>query len=808
MTVAPEPIALELSGRDTWRGETQVFHDTLPWIGLRAEGRGEAPPAIVLPSGERESMLRVELAGQGGFWVENGRWNEAERRHLSALHRESGTVTIDRAGTRIVLDHTMGGAGHVDDYLADFRDEFVWLVIGADAKASGSIASGGNLNLELVDALEAFAACAQAIAERPASEMREAILPTPLSRVRPTAATFRHHARNPAARVLPGRQAVEALDTPENRYLRHMVSTALRFAATGASTFARSADRFRAAAEAETARAETLASTQWRDVDQEIHDNQAAERADLVRTILSYSDGDADEQEGAYALKLERPYFRGGFFYKPLNRPAQWHAKAQFAVARFPSDLEALIGGLRASNNDFAVTGIAAGTLRTTAAQKPFHQLNFTHVSSIRMRRDILHEQAQYRQKLVANGWRTQISATERRELLAEARTADKRAADLGSMAGKVTEAKNTLDQALQRLSRIDTGLEAAGVRASPDVPMGQRYVQSPRHAAGLKAYRALEAAMLKAGIGFDTLDRIMQVGVLHASALYERWCLVKIFAVLIEDYRFEPPEHWQKRLVSMVLDRMPGSIELRRSDIGMVAQVRFQATLGNGRRPDFMLRFATEGGHGHDDGPDWQASGLVLDAKFRTAWKPGALKRTLSELCEEKQYGQDGDRVFVLHPVPDAVGIPTSPLDWGRHCDYGQDKRRHRSGAIVLSAGPRGASSRLNLKRMIALELQLKQEQPPATRDEQDAFARTQFCVHCAQQYGPGDVRAANGRSGWDLRCSGCNFTTWRTYCYECTYPIFKNGVQMTYHRTLAHQITNIACAGCGSHFSAAPSD
>ena len=41
------------------------------------------------------------------------------------------------------------------------------------------------------------------------------------------------------------------------------------------------------------------------------------------------------------------------------------------------------------------------------------------------------------------------------------------------------------------------------------------------------------------------------------------------------------------------------------------------------------------------------------------------------------------------------------------------------------------------------------------------------------------------------------------RTYCYGCSEGVlFKNGLQLTYHRTVADQVTNIACPCCGSYF------
>ena len=36
----------------------------------------------------------------------------------------------------------------------------------------------------------------------------------------------------------------------------------------------------------------------------------------------------------------------------------------------------------------------------------------------------------------------------------------------------------------------------------------------------------------------------------------------------------------------------------------------------------------------------------------------------------------------------------------------------------------------------------------------------------------------------------------------YECTENLFKNGTDLSYHRTLADQITNVVCPKCGAFF------
>lgn len=39
-------------------------------------------------------------------------------------------------------------------------------------------------------------------------------------------------------------------------------------------------------------------------------------------------------------------------------------------------------------------------------------------------------------------------------------------------------------------------------------------------------------------------------------------------------------------------------------------------------------------------------------------------------------------------------------------------------------------------------------------------------------------------------------------THCFRCGTSLHKNGLQMTYHLTIADQVSNIVCPECGANF------
>jgi hypothetical protein len=354
---------------------------------------------------------------------------------------------------------------------------------------------------------------------------------------------------------------------------------------------------------------------------------------------------------------------------------------------------------------------------------------------------------------------------------------------------------------------------------------MGVRFSQSPTYTACKVAFSRLMELAQRDGVEIDTLAAIERIGVLHASALYERWCLVKILAILMEDYHFQPEASWQDQLVRAIAGK-PESLELKlhREDIRMSACLEIQPVLPNGRRPDFRLHFSyADTASTPDTGNDrsWceailnesQATnatpgGLVMDAKFRTRWHKGDLGRMLTSLIEEKGYGEQGDRVFILHPAPHAILKPTSPLSWGRDCDYGQEVgKEHRRGVVYLAPGVGEANPERNLRRLIVLQLQRTFPVPAKAKANDDTLWESKsFCIRCGKAHEPHNVRqqvTQRGHTFWVLSCDECQMQSTRTHCYSCgETSIFKNGLNLTYHRTVADQVTNVVCPHCGKYF------
>ncbi|MDO6614744.1 hypothetical protein [Pacificibacter sp. 1_MG-2023] len=335
--------------------------------------------------------------------------------------------------------------------------------------------------------------------------------------------------------------------------------------------------------------------------------------------------------------------------------------------------------------------------------------------------------------------------------------------------------------------------------------------MQNPAYASVLAAFNRLQEVAGKTGIGGAEFEQIERINILHASALYERWCLVRLISLLTDTFGFTPELDWLDRVIEGVCGPLTSfDLHFNRSDLGMSAQLEIQPVLENGRRPDFRITFQRDVSEKEQKSSSGafvkfssdDLSGLILDAKFRTRWFPGEGQQVLQDIAVMRGYERSARRVFILQPAGNVVSRPTSPLPWGHDCDFGENEPgNHRQGIIKISPEP---SAWMNLQRLISLELQASF--PAPQKDDYGKWFSNSFCVSCGCRHNPSDVehrRTQKDNNYWILTCQDCGLSTTRTHCFSgCGTSLFKNGLNMTYHRTISDQPSNIACPYCGEFF------
>ena len=193
------------------------------------------------------------------------------------------------------------------------------------------------------------------------------------------------------------------------------------------------------------------------------------------------------------------------------------------------------------------------------------------------------------------------------------------------------------------------------------------------------------------------------------------------------------------------------------------------------------------------------------MDAKFRNEWRNDEPESVLKQLLLEKNYNQEGDRVFILQPAAHTITHVTSPLNWGRDCNFGQDPDNNHSNGFIYFA------TDFNMQILAQIydglsDCSSKQyvQYRNSTANLKNGVAKV--FASAAKRHKSNDITERQTKKGhpyWILICSACQLKTTR-HCFgqDCGTELFKNGILFTYHRTLADHITNVVCPKCGEHF------
>ena len=818
--VSAHPIELEQAEDGNYRAETEIFRDFHPWVGLRFTAPdAEVPPHVVDAQAKTRPWLRILDSEGRGWWVQNDGWDPERHVHLSELHRSFGRFEIQVGSARLFLTNIALelGRAEAEDYLADFRDELIMLALSHRGTTTGEVIRSETR--DLVEALSEFAHAARQVLNSPAQELVEVEQFQPVPQLRPNARTFRDILRQPGQRAYRGRSASAIADIPDNRFMRHLVQYCAMLSLMLSQASEGQSRTLLTRAEQAKQHALKLASAVFEEVPQDVFENQLAQMEAALEAVNNWSmlESRLDQESLPYRLNLENRYHHlpHTLFYKRPEVDAKRDRELGItsSIVQLPADVFQLVERsckvMGRHSKEFTLTGVA--DVRRSPKNSSMRLVTFKEVHRIQARSLGLENKARLREHYERNGWIRKLTRPEIDERQLDARSNERRAAHLADRARLSRAAAEDLRVTGEDLSGQDQAWSSLGVAARAELPMGMRFVQSAIYASALAAFNSVQDLTTKVGIGGERLEQIERIGILHASALYERWCLVRLISLLIETFRFAPEPDWLDRVVEGACGGGESfELTFNRDDVGLTARLEFQVRLANGRRPDFRLTFqhrnpASDGleelgiYRQDDEGP---TEGLILDAKFRTRWRTGEVDSVLHDLADLRGYNKAARRVFILQPAGHLISMPSSPLGWGRDCDYGQnDPSNHRQGIVRISPEP---ATWQNLQRLVALELQASFPTPFQNDDKE--WVSESFCIRCGCHHGTRDVKhhvTKGGYDSWYLICADCGMITWRTHCLSgCGTTIFKNGLIMTYHRTIADQITNVVCPFCGRFF------
>lgn len=792
-----------------------IFNDFHPWLGIRLGNKLDSQvPTFVTASGQATPMMRVlDPLGRGYWWLRNDGWDYAGKRHLSELQRSPGTYNIQVGDITLQVENRLSAFGRADiqAYVDDFRGNLLWMIINncADATAAGR---GTGPGTELADAVKELHNASHKVLASPAVTIHEGQAQQPVSKVRPNATSFREYARNPIARQLTSRVFESSADIAENRYLRHMLSVSINISKAYVSASSQQSDFLEQLATQESGRAQRNREMEGRTVDPVVFDQQTEEITRKLHEIVNfrYITDDNVNPVGEFPITLNGRYYeKYSYYYAPQeSRSRNVDNSVDYRVVVLPAGLFELVSGVQHLYKSFTITGSVESCVRYTNSGKQFRRIKFNSVCRVIPQTDIVEKRAKKRQGLEANNWYVRLTNNEKAELAREAKTGERRAQQALKKKEEISLSMVEIDQGVRQLAETDAKFSHLGVQQSPTFPLGMRFTSNPEYAACLSAFKKIRKLFERGGLDMSQLEEVTSVGILHASDIYEKWCLLKILQLLQSDFQFKAERSWVEKLVAAVLGRATNvKFELSRDDLHMKAILTCQAEMPSGKRPDFILEIinTSDDFYSHKGSESGCSISIVMDAKFRSSWKHDGLSRMLSDLILVKGYDQavDSGKVFILQPCDGTVAPVASPLEWGAHCDYG-GKDSHHQGWIQTGVKPSGVSSTDHLKRLLGMLFQSVFPEPQEVHNEDGTSKWTSlsFCIGCGEHHN--DIMAKSTQSGakrWSLDCKLCGVWTIRNHCYHCKAPLFKSGTMWTYHLTVADQVTNVICPHCGSH-------
>jgi hypothetical protein len=819
-SASSEVIAVEkLDGE--YFAETTTFPELFCHIGICFKQANLNTPILLYPDDKREELIKLKAPGTSDEWWVTAPVKKDGKYYTRPYYTAGRLEILTDVGKLNIENSTFNfSVVELEHYLNDFKDGMWGLIFDSNSPLRGASESSiGSINREFIDLLQVTAANIEKLAAQPSKLLVETRQKLPVKSVRPVPTTFRERVTKPTAKLLTSRAFEESFDTLENRYIHHCVRY-LVFLIKGMGRLVDSQlSKLEQRLESEESYLKDNADRRSKLVDPLVLESELVKlRSDLeVETRLLERLSARFECQSAHPswvrarFELGKSYGSSSTVHFAANLKVTGLSIAsepvRYYVVEFPAPLSSdevkLLWGR-------AVECVIDGrwTTDTNNSGDKFGRLTISGIGRIRYTSagdrtaNQIRRLERFKADLERMDWQRALEPEEQAELKRELEVSRKTTHRLRKRKSVFEEFQHSLSPLLTRFLSLQSFFVNNGVRHRAECPNTMVFVQNPFYAGAKAGYRKVLEANDIDERSLSALMAIEDMGLLETWLLYERWCLVKLFNVLIDIYKFIPPENWQSLLVDLVLRKKKDvSILLFHPYREQELEVTYEKELESKRRPDFVLDlFEVERTVFSQKKERRRIGRLVLDAKFKGNLHHHEVNEIVRELVEDKDYSEGGNNaVFILHPIPEVVEERTSPLDWGRSCDYGQIVE-HKKGSIFLSPSLKYPHSIDNLHRLIGQFLQVNHK--IEENDEHQIKWHSVSCIACGAsgsdfvnvRYDP----TKRGGTAWRILCNECHTISTETYCFNCHTPLFKNGPKWTYHRTRVEQTSNVVCPLC----------
>lgn len=830
LETSQQAIECELSD-GVWKVETTTFPATHHYIGVRITDELLHPPYFLLANGAHEELMPIKTPGsEQVWWVQRGVWNREKWRYDTELFRTSGRVELMLQRQRCLLENNCANfsVAELEHYLADFKNDLWMLILDNSSVAQGGVLKQTShlFDHDAISLFDEFTRSVENIIKSPNMLLSETLGKVPRRAVKPVLRTFRELVIRHNAKQLTSRTFFESYDTAENRYIHYAVQRGLFLLKSfeRISELQRVSIGRKLAQEQAALRAAEQCTT--KQVDAVVYEHEIAELTAQLQvfteTIPAMLVGKGnpsvahDVIAGVYSFQLGPLYGRthNCCFIRAINeQPVREQYPGTYLVLKLPSEVDFSTLATSLSLWEIKISGQFLWREEKGKKGKIYYVFTCLSIASCQAGNfkiaselaRLQHERSTYER----NNWIAPLTRDELEERNVEKEVSSKKIEFYTHTLHDLSQFAAPAAQILSRLAALAKFFKANRVKSQSHCPNSMVFIQNPAYVGAKNFFKkitninGLDDGLLKSLVLVD------DIGLVNISLLYEKWILLKIVGVLRRVYGFSMQEGWQSGLITAALKNHNDiAIYFDAPERQQTIVLTYQKLLASGKKPDFVLDL-----YFNQYDVDWQQSvwvvtdrpskRLVLDAKFRGNVSESHIKALVNELYVDKDYSEQGrNAVFVVHPSPDVIVNRTSPLPWGRQCDYGQSNGvKHRCGSIFVSPSLTHDRSVDNLQRLIGGFLQWHNVllQHPF---KNETVWHNQICIGCGNDSHEtlnivcGKTEAGSKR--WVISCQSCGLRTIQTVCVSCHGTLFKNGYKWTYHQTRAEQTSNIVCPAC----------
>lgn len=801
-------------------------------LAFRFLNKSNIEPHFELADGSRVVLKKVVDAETGKvWWIEANHWIAKNKAWERKSHRTAGRIKV-RLNTQLCLVNIGSSeftTQQLDRYLADFKSDLWELILDENSYITGrgKKVQDGGVNEESITLINNILSHAQKILKKPKSELREIQMLKPRKMVKPVTRTFMELATKGDSRFLTSRATKPSYNVPENRYVLFALERIYKILKQLVTISNSKINRFDNTVQKLNERYESFK-------DERLIDKNLV-RKDLQKIWQSFNLEELNRLLELQLLNLEVD--------SSCNGLSQiWYIK----VGNITKRENSFFVGIKSHENDIWFEGEPGvrtvflelgkdeyqkllnrgfeykieGEMSCPSPDYPqkYYTYKLKNISKIKIvggvalkyRHDKYQNEKEKALCLHTNGWVKKLNNKELTEQSREKLSVQNQINFYQDSYDKAQHVSGLLEPKLSKYKSLLADLNKMGVKPLSTFPNSMTFVQNPDYQAIHSGYKKVrEFTNLSDDDLLLSLEKIEEIGLINMPLLYERWCLLQIIKVLVQNLHYIPTEDWKRKLLRIVeTGNHNQCMEFVNNDLKRNIKLWYEPTLDSGRTPDFVMDVFFQRKNGTEE-----TKRLVMDAKFYSddlLNRIGGISKVIYDLYHTKDYSEGGKNgVFILHPAKNSIPEKVSPQAWGNNSYLGElkmfdwddslrNEHFHMYGAVC--ANPVLRLSYLDeFQRLLGMFLQYGIEDNNL-QGRPDDVESSNFCIAC----GSSDLREvpksnSNPRSIW-YECNTCKHFATYNHCHRCDTRLIKNGDYWSYHSQMPMEPLNIKCPKCES--------